>query len=68
MEMSSVIELINGVGFPIFMALALLYMMRENHKRTVEIITKMNEHIRDNSQALTLLTNSIRCRGKDEDK
>lgn len=61
MEIKSVIDLINGVGFPIFMAIVLLWMHRENVKQTRNLVEKFYEAMNANTAAIQAITSKMKC-------
>lgn len=64
METLTIVELINGVGFPIAVSVALFFNSRENSKNFGKIIEEFRITIHENTETLKKLSASIEERKK----
>lgn len=62
-NLSAIVDLINGVGFPIAVCIALFWFNRETIKEQQKILIEFKEIIRDNSEVMRDLVDEIK-RGK----
>lgn len=62
-NLSSIIDLINGVGFPIAVCIALFWLNRETIKEQQKLLIEFKDIIRDNSEVMRDLVDEIK-RGK----
>lgn len=62
-NLSAVTELINGVGFPIAVCIALFWFNRDTIREQQKLLVELKDIIRDNSEVMKDLIEEIR-RGK----
>lgn len=62
-NLNSIVELINGVGFPIAVCIALFWFNRETIKEQQKLLIEFKDIIRDNSEVMRDLVDEIK-RGK----
>ena len=62
-NLSAIVDLINGVGFPIAVCIALFWFNRETIKEQQKILVEFKDIIRDNSEVMRDLVDEIK-RGK----
>lgn len=62
-NLSAIVDLINGVGFPIAVCIALFWFNRETIKEQQKLLTEFKDIIRDNSEVMRDLVDEIK-RGK----
>ena len=55
MEASIIVEIINSVGFPIGMSVALFWFIQNTLKKQQELLDQFKDTIRDNTEALRQL-------------
>lgn len=60
MEVSIIVELINSVGFPIGMCIALFWFCSNTLKGQQEILDQFKDTIRDNTEALRQLAEKFK--------
>ena len=60
MEASIIVELINSVGFPIGMCVALFWFCQNTLKGQQELLNQFKDTIRDNTEALRQLSEKIK--------
>ena len=60
MEASIIVEIINSVGFPIGMSVALFWFIQNTLKRQQELLAQFKDAIRDNTEALRQLAETIK--------
>ena len=60
MEASIIVELINSVGFPIGMCVALFWFSQNTLKRQQELLDQFKDTIRDNTEALRQLIEKVK--------
>ena len=60
MEVSILVELINSVGFPIGMCIALFWFCSNTLKRQQELLDQFKDTIHDNTEALRQLAEKIK--------
>ena len=60
MEASIIVELINSVGFPIGMSVALFWFIQNTLKGQQELLVQFKDAIRDNTEALRQLAEKIK--------
>ena len=58
MDCTQIIEIINGVGFPISMCLVLLWINHSNAKIHMELMRDLKESLDENTKSINMLTNS----------
>lgn len=63
MEVTTIVQLINDMGFPIAVCAVLFWINRENHKQNAEILTQYRKTIDNNTAAINQLVVSINKRG-----
>lgn len=61
-NLSAVVELINGVGFPIAVCIALFWLNRETIKEQQILLNELKDIIRDNSEVMKDLVDEIKRR------
>ena len=61
-NLSAVVELINGVGFPIAVCIALFWFNRETIKEQQILLNELKDIIRDNSEVMKDLVDEIKRR------
>lgn len=59
-NLNSVVELINGVGFPIAVCVALFWFNRETIKEQQKLLVELKDIIRDNSEVIRDLADEIK--------
>lgn len=62
-SLSAVTELINGVGFPIAVCIALFWFNRDTIREQQKLLVELKDIIRDNSEVMKDLVDEIK-RGK----
>ena len=62
-NLSAVVELINGVGFPIAVCIALFWFNRETTREQQKLLIELKDIIRDNSEVMRDIIDEIK-RGK----
>lgn len=62
-NLSAVTELINGVGFPIAVCIALFWFNRDTIREQQKLLVELKDIIRDNSEVMKDLVDEIK-RGK----
>lgn len=62
-NLSAVTELINGVGFPIAVCIALFWFNRDTIREQQKLLIELKDIIRDNSEVMKDLVDEIK-RGK----
>ena len=62
-NLNSIVELINGVGFPIAVCIALFWFNRETTREQQRLLSELKDIIRDNSEVMKDLIDEIK-RGK----
>ena len=60
MEANILVELINSVGFPIGMCIALFWFCQNTLKGQQELLNQFKDTIRDNTEALRQLTEKFK--------
>lgn len=60
MEASLIVELINSVGFPIGMCIALFWFCSNTLKGQQDLLNQFKDTIRDNTEALRQLTDKFK--------
>lgn len=60
METSIIVELINSVGFPIGMSVALFWFIQNTLKGQQELLSQFKDAIRDNTEALRQLAEKVK--------
>ena len=63
LNLNSIVELINGVGFPIAVCIALFWFNRETTREQQRLLSELKDIIRDNSEVMKDLIDEIK-RGK----
>ena len=63
LDLNAIADLINGVGFPIAVCIALFWFNRETIKEQQKLLFEFKDIIRDNSEVMRDLVNEIK-RGK----
>ena len=59
-NLSAVVELINGVGFPIAVCIALFWCNRETTRAQQKLLIELKDIIRDNSEVMKDLIDEIK--------
>ena len=59
-NLSAVVELINGVGFPIAVCIALFWFNRDTIKEQQILLNELKDIIRDNSEVMKDLIDEIK--------
>lgn len=59
-NLSAVVELINGVGFPIAVCIALFWFNRDTIKEQQILLNELKDIIRDNSEVMKDLVDEIK--------
>ena len=59
-NLSAIVELINGVGFPIAVCIALFWFNRETIRDQQKLLVELKDIIRDSSEAIKDLTEEIK--------
>ena len=59
-NLSAVVELINGVGFPIAVCIALFWFNRETTREQQKLLIELKDIIRDNSEVMKDLIDEIK--------
>lgn len=59
-NLSAVVELINGVGFPIAVCIALFWFNRDTIKEQQLLLNELKDIIRDNSEVMKDLVDEIK--------
>ena len=62
-NLQTIVDLINGVGFPIAVCIALFWFNRETIKEQQKLLIEFKDIIRDNSEVMRDLVDEIK-RGK----
>lgn len=60
MEASIIVEIINSVGFPIGMCVALFWFCQDTLKKQQELLNQFKDIIRDNTEALRQLAEKVK--------
>ena len=60
MEASIIVEIINSVGFPIGMSVALFWFIQNTLKGQQELLVQFTDAIRDNTEALRQLAEKVK--------
>ena len=59
-NLSAIVELINGVGFPIAVCIALFWFNRETIREQQKLLMELKDIIRDNSEVMKDLVDEIK--------
>ena len=59
-NLSAIVELINGVGFPIAVCIALFWFNRDTIREQQELLIELKDIIRDNSEVMKDLIDEIK--------
>lgn len=59
-NLSAIVELINGVGFPIAVCIALFWFNRDTIKEQQKLLIELKDIIRDNSEVMKDLIEEIK--------
>lgn len=59
-NLSAIVELINGVGFPIAVCIALFWFNRDTIREQQKLLVELKDIIRDNSEVMKDLIDEIR--------
>ena len=59
-NLSAIVELINGVGFPIAVCIALFWFNRETIREQQKLLIELKDIIRDNSEVMKDLVDEIK--------
>lgn len=59
-NLSSIVELINGVGFPIAVCIALFWFNRDTIREQQKLLIELKDIIRDNSEVMKDLIDEIK--------
>ena len=59
-NLSSIVELINGVGFPIAVCIALFWFNRDTIREQQKLLVELKDIIRDNSEVMKDLIDEIK--------
>ena len=59
-NLSAIVELINGVGFPIAVCIALFWFNRDTIREQQKVLIELKEIIRDNSEVMKDLVEEIK--------
>ena len=59
-NLSAIVELINGVGFPIAVCIALFWFNRETTREQQKLLIELKDIIRDNSEVMKDLVDEIK--------
>lgn len=59
-NLSAVVELINGVGFPIAVCIALFWFNRDTIREQQRLLSELKDIIRDNSEVMKDLIDEIK--------
>lgn len=59
-NLSAVVELINGVGFPIAVCIALFWFNRDTIREQQKLLIELKDIIRDNSEVMKDLIDEIK--------
>ena len=59
-NLSAVVELINGVGFPIAVCIALFWFNRDTMREQQKLLIELKDIIRDNSEVMKDLIDEIK--------
>ena len=62
-NLSAIVDLINGVGFPIAVCIALFWFNRDTIREQQKLLVELKDIIRDNSEVMRDLVDEIK-RGK----
>lgn len=54
-----IVELVNGVGFPVSVCVALFWSNRETTKQHVSVIREFREIIQENTETLKILSDRV---------
>ena len=60
MEASIIVEIINSVGFPIGMCIALFWFCQDILKKQQELLNQFKDAIRDNTETLRQLAEKVK--------
>lgn len=60
MELNTMVELVNSVGFPIGMCIALFWFCHNTLKGQQELLNQFKDTLRDNTEALRQLADKIK--------
>ena len=60
MEASVIVEVINSVGFPISMSVALFWFIQNTLKQQQDLLNKFKDTIRDNTEVLRQLAEKVK--------
>ena len=59
-NLQAIVDLINGVGFPIAVCIALFWFNRETTREQQKLLTELKDIIRDNSEVMRDLIDEIK--------
>ena len=59
-NLSAIVELINGVGFPIAVCIALFWFNRDTIREQQKLLIELKDIIRDNSEVMKDLVDEIK--------
>lgn len=59
MDIASIVASIANLGFPAILCAILLYLMEKNNERHKEELDKLNETIKNNTEAINKLSDKI---------
>ena len=59
-NLSAIVELINGVGFPIAVCIALFWFNRDTTREQQKLLVELKDIIRDNSEVMKDLIDEIK--------
>ncbi len=59
-NLSAIVELINGVGFPIAVCIALFWFNRDTIREQQKLLVELKDIIRDNSEVMKDLIDEIK--------
>ena len=59
-NLSAIVELINGVGFPIAVCIALFWFTRDTMREQQKLLIELKDIIRDNSEVMKDLVDEIK--------
>lgn len=62
MDVKSIIDIINGVGFPIATCIALFWLYRENLKTTNKLLTELEMTLKTNTDVLRQVNEQMRVK------
>ena len=60
LNLSAIVDLINGVGFPIAVCIALFWFNRDTIREQQKLLIELKDIIRDNSEVMKDLIDEIR--------